>query len=79
MTTDPFLEEDFRVLTPEAFEFVLTNELKRAVRSQNFVTLVVLEPSIAGVPGGGNGDRDQAVKDVARLISRDVRETDLLS
>ena len=79
MTTDPFLEEDFRVLTPEAFEFVLTNELKRAVRSQNFVTLVLLEPSIAGVPGGGNGDREQAVKDVARLISRDVRETDLLS
>ena len=79
MTTDPFLEEDFRVLTPEAFEFVLTNELKRAVRSQNFETLVLLEPSIAGVPGGGNGDREQAVKDVARLISRDVRESDLLS
>lgn len=79
MNTDPFLEEDFRVLTPEAFEFVLTNELKRAVRSQNFVTLVVVEPSLTGVPGDGNGERDQAVKDVARLISRDVRETDLLS
>jgi diguanylate cyclase (GGDEF)-like protein len=79
MTPDPFLEEDFRVLTPEAFEFVLTNELKRAVRSQNFVTLVVVEPTIQGVPAGGNGERDRAVKDVARLISRDVRETDLLS
>lgn len=79
MPADPFLEEDFRVLTPEAFEFVLTNELKRAVRSQNFVTLVVLEPSIRGVPGGGNGDRDDAVREVARLISKDVRETDLLS
>ncbi len=79
MTPDPFLEEDFRVLTPEAFEFVLTNELKRAVRSQNFVTLVVLEPSVQGVPDGGKGERDLAVKDVARLISRDVRETDLLS
>ena len=79
MTPDPFLEEDFRVLTPEAFEFVLTNELKRAVRSQNFVTLVVVEPTIQGVPEGGNGERDRAVKDVARLISRDVRETDLLS
>jgi diguanylate cyclase (GGDEF)-like protein len=79
MTQDPFLEEDFRVLTPEAFEFVLTNELKRAVRSQNFVTLILVEPSLKGVPGGGNGERDQAVRDVARLISRDVRETDLLS
>jgi len=79
MTPDPFLEEDFRVLTPEAFEFVLANELKRAVRSQNFVTLILVEPSLKGVPGGGNGERDQAVRDVARLISRDVRETDLLS
>jgi GGDEF domain-containing protein len=79
MATDPFLEEDFRVLTPEAFEFVLTNELKRALRSQNFVTLVVVEPALKGVPGGGNGEREQAVREVARLISRDVRETDLLS
>jgi hypothetical protein len=79
MPADPFLEEDFRVLTPEAFEFVLTNELKRAVRSQNFITLVVLEPSLRGVPGGGNGERDEAVRELARLISKDVRETDLLS
>ena len=79
MATDPFFEEDFRVLTPEAFEFVLTNELKRALRSQNFVTLVVVEPALKGVAGGGNGDRAQAVREVARLISRDVRETDLLS
>lgn len=79
MTPDLFLDENSRVLTPEAFEFVLANELKRAVRSQNFVTLVVVEPSLAGVPGVANDDRDDAVKDVARLISRDVRETDLLS
>lgn len=79
MAADPYLEEDFRVLTPEAFEFVLTNELKRAVRSQNFVTLVLLEPSLRGVPGGGNGERDKAVRDVARLISKEIRETDLLS
>lgn len=79
MAADPFLAEDFRVLTPEAFEFVLSNELKRAVRSQNFVTLVVVEPLLRGVPGGGNGERDDAVRAVARLISKDVRETDLLS
>ena len=45
MTGDPFLREDFRVLTPEAFEFVLNNELKRAVRSQNFLTLLLVEPT----------------------------------
>jgi hypothetical protein len=53
MTADPFLEEDFRVLTPEAFEFVLGNELKRAVRSQNFLTLVHVEPT----PRTGRGRR----------------------
>lgn len=79
MAADPFLEEDFRVLTPEAFEFVLTNELKRAVRSQNFVTLVLMEPTVRGVAGDGDLERDEAVREVARLISKDVRETDLLS
>ena len=79
MSSAPFLEQNFRVLTPEAFDFVLSNELKRAVRSQNFVTLVHLEPMLRGVPGGGNGERDAAVRQVARLVSREVRETDLLS
>jgi GGDEF domain-containing protein len=79
MTADPFLDEDYRVLTSEAFEFVLSNELKRALRSQNFLTLVSVTPHIAGVPNGGNGERDLAVRQIARLISRDVRETDLLA
>jgi PleD family two-component response regulator len=79
MAMDPFLEEDFRVLTPEAFEFVLTNELKRAVRSQNFLTLVLMEPALKGESAERNGGRDEAVREVARLVSRDVRETDLLS
>lgn len=79
MAMDPFLEEDFRVLTPEAFEFVLTNELKRAVRSQNFLTLVLMEPGLKGETGDRNGARNEAVREVARLVSRDVRETDLLS
>jgi diguanylate cyclase (GGDEF)-like protein len=78
MTADPFLDEDYRVLTPEAFEFVLNNELKRALRSQNYLTLVSVKPHIAGVPDG-NGERDHAVRQIARLISHDVRETDLLA
>jgi GGDEF domain-containing protein len=79
VTADSFLDEDFRVLTSEAFDFVLNNELKRAVRSQNFLTLVHMEPRIQGVPNGGNGDREKAVREIARLISREVRETDLLA
>jgi hypothetical protein len=77
MATDPFLDEDYRVLTSEAFEFVLNNELKRAVRSQNFLTLVHMEPTVRGETPG-NGERE-AVHEIARLISRDVRETDLLA
>lgn len=59
------------VLSTEAFDFVLTNELKRAQRSQNFVTLVQMEPR-AGAPAG-------AVGEIARLVSRELRETDMLA
>ena len=77
MTADPFLDEDYRVLTSEAFEFVLSNELKRAVRSQNYLTLVSVTPQMTGANAGS--DRELALKQIARLISRDVRETDLLA
>ena len=79
MVGERFLEEDFRVLTPEAFEFVLNNELKRAVRSQNFLTLVLVEPAVRGVAVNANVERDRAISDVARLLSREVRETDLIA
>ena len=59
------------VLTTETFDFVLTNELKRAVRSQNFVTLVLMEPNA--------GERPGAVREIAGLVSRELRETDLLA
>ena len=73
MTAEPFLREDFRVLTPEAFDFVLNNELKRAARSQNFLTLVLMDPHPEA------GASEDAVREIARLVSREVRETDLLS
>jgi hypothetical protein len=59
------------VLTPETFDFVLANELKRAVRSQNFVTLVVIEP--------GGPDTAEGVRQIAGLIQPELRETDLLA
>jgi GGDEF domain-containing protein len=59
------------VLTPETFEFVLTNELKRAVRSQNYVTLVLIEPR--------GGDTATGLREIARLIHPELRETDLLA
>jgi len=59
------------VLTPETFEFVLTNELKRALRSQNFVTLVLIEPQ--------GGDPATGLREIARLLHPELRETDLLA
>jgi GGDEF domain-containing protein len=79
MTAQPFLDEDYRILTSEAFEFVLSNELKRALRSQNFLTLVSVTPKLANAPHGSNTDLNLALKQIVRLISRDVRETDLLA
>ena len=59
------------VLNQQTFEFVLANELKRAARSQNYVTLVLLEPRA--------GEHAAAVNEIASLVSRELRETDLLA
>jgi len=59
------------VLNHEMFDFVLANELKRAVRSQNFVTLVMVQPR--------TGERASAVEEITRLVDPELRETDLLA
>jgi len=56
------------VLHPDTFDFVLSNELKRAVRSQNFVTFVLIEPRTA-----------ESLRQIARVIHPELRETDLLA
>jgi hypothetical protein len=73
---DPFLDEDSRVLTPEAFDFVLNNELKRAMRSQNYLTLLQIEATESTPEGGGPAE---LARELARVVSREVRETDLIS
>src|SRR5215203_1847751 len=75
--TDSFFEDDSRLLTPRAFEFVLDGELKRAVRSQNFLTLVVLEASREWEGMMVTAD-DGTLQEVAQVIGREVRDTDLL-
>jgi hypothetical protein len=75
MAVDPFLDDESRVLTSEAFDFVLNNELKRALRSQTFLTLLVIEATGPAEPEG----RPQPTAEVLRLVSREVRETDLLT
>jgi GGDEF domain-containing protein len=77
MASDPFFEEGSRLLTPNAFDFVLDGELKRAVRSQNFLTLVVLETRREWEGLEVTAD-DGTVEEVAQVVGREVRDTDLL-
>jgi hypothetical protein len=77
MTSSSFYEEGSKLLTPGAFEFVLDSELKRAVRSQNFLTLVTLEASREWEGMMVTAD-DGTVHEVAQVIGKEVRDTDLL-
>ena len=70
-----FYEDDSKLLTSGAFEFVLDSELKRAVRSQNYLTLVTVE---ASREGEGTVADDGALQEVAQLIGREVRDTDMI-
>ena len=74
MPTDPFLDESARVVTVEAFDYIFRNELKRAVRAQNFLTLLQLESS--PVP---KHERASVIRQLARMVGGDVRETDLVA
>ena len=76
--SDPFFEEaGSRLLTSNAFEFVLDGEMKRAVRSQNYLTLVVFEThrewdgmTVTADPG--------TLEQVASIVGHEVRDTDLI-
>jgi GGDEF domain-containing protein len=77
MADSSFCEKESRLLTPVAFEFVLKSELRRAVRSQTFVTLVVVEMTREWEGMIVTAD-DGTLQEVANLIGREVRATDLL-
>jgi diguanylate cyclase (GGDEF)-like protein len=77
MRADSVSEESSRLLTPGAFAFVLDGELKRAVRSQNYLTLVVLETRREENGLDASAD-DDAVEEVAEVIGRGVRDTDVI-
>lgn len=77
MATDSFFEEGARLLTPNAFAFVLDGELKRAVRAQNFLTLVVLETHREWEGLEVTAD-DGTVEKIAQVVSREIRDTDVI-
>jgi GGDEF domain-containing protein len=77
MTSSSFYEDGSKLLTPGAFEFVLETELKRAVRSQNFLTLIVVEAAREWEGMTVTAD-DGTLAEVAQIIGREVRDTDVL-
>jgi GGDEF domain-containing protein len=77
MGNGSFYEEGSKLLTSGAFQFVLDNELKRAVRSQSYLTLVTIEASREWEGMTITAD-DGTLQEVAQIIGNEVRDTDLL-
>ena len=74
---DSLFDDETRLLKSHAFEFVLDGELKRAVRSQNFLTLVTLETNREWDGMSVTAD-EGTVEEVAEIIRHEVRDTDVL-
>src|SRR3954467_5607804 len=72
-----FYEENSKLLPPGAFEFVLDSELKRAVRAQNYLTLVTVEANREWA-GIRVADDDGTLEQGAQIIGKEVRDTDLI-
>lgn len=77
MASGSFYEEGSKLLTPGAFQFVLDGELKRAVRSQSYLTLITIEASREW-EGMTIAADDGTLQEVAQIIGNEVRDTDLL-
>jgi hypothetical protein len=75
--SDQLFEHGARLLSPNAFAFVLDGELKRAARSQNFLTLVVIEARREWDGMMMTAD-EGTIGDVAHIVGHDVRDTDLI-
>jgi hypothetical protein len=77
MTSTSFYEEGSKLLTPGAFEFVLDIEIKRALRSQTFLTLVTVETTREWEGMMVTAD-EGTVQEMAQIIGSQVRDTDLI-
>ena len=69
--------EGSRLLTAAAFDFALDTEIRRAARSQSFLTLVFIEVTRAWETLTMPADTG-AVEALSAIIGRDTRATDLL-
>jgi hypothetical protein len=78
MKPGAFYADGSRLLTPSAFEFALSAELKRAMRARTFVTLVAVEARRVW-DGLTVAADDGTVAELAGILAREVRDTDLLA
>jgi Diguanylate cyclase, GGDEF domain len=77
MTSASFYEEGSKLLTPGAFEFVLDIEIKRALRSQTFLTLVTVETTREWEGMMVTAD-EGTLQEMAQIIGSQVRDSDLI-
>ncbi|HEY7292727.1 MAG TPA: hypothetical protein VH583_23015 [Vicinamibacterales bacterium] len=77
MRSGSFYIDGTKLLTAEAFEFVLEVELKRAMRSQNYLTLVVVETRREWEGMSVTAD-EGTVREVGQVIAKEVRDADLV-
>jgi GGDEF domain-containing protein len=77
MSVTGFYEDGSKVLTAGAFAFVLESELKRAVRSQNYLTLIMIEANREWEGITMTAD-EGTVLEVAQIFGKEIRDTDLL-
>ncbi len=72
-----FYEDGSKLLTSGAFAFVLDSELKRAVRSQDYLTLLTVEATREWAGMAVTADNG-TVQEVAQIIGSQLRDTDLI-
>jgi len=77
MTSSSFYEQGSQLLTAGAFDFVLQNELRRAGRSQSFLTLIVVETNHEWEGLKVTADSG-TVQELGQIIGSEIRETDPL-
>jgi len=78
MTWSSLYEGGSKLLTPGAFEFILGSELKRAVRSQSYLTLVMVDARREWEEMFVTADAG-TLQDVGQIIGKEIRDTDLLA
>ena len=77
MSVGSFCEEGSWVVAPRVFEFIVGLELRRAVRSQAFLTFVMFDT--ARERDGTESAPDEAsLREIAHVIGGIVRDTDLV-